>query len=88
MASLPSAADDHCFRIHCGRGQGGMAWPALCRKIRYYEDRHFTRRLLTRIGIAPLALEADASSGPAATVRSARTGTPLPSESEIERAPG
>ena len=41
----------------------GLAHPVLCRKIRYYNDRHFTRRLLPRVEVPPLAVDA---SGPAA----------------------
>ena len=66
----------------------GMAWPALCRKIRYYEDRHFTRRLLPRVEIAPLSLDADAAAGPATAARPTRTERPLAVRSEVERAPG
>lgn len=32
----------------------GLACPVRCRKIRYYKDRYFTRRLLPRIPVAPL----------------------------------
>lgn len=41
----------------------GLAHPVLCRKIRYYNDRYFTRRLLPRVEVPPLAVDA---SGPAA----------------------
>lgn len=35
----------------------GLANPVLCRKIRYYRDRHFTRRLLPPVDIPPLKVE-------------------------------
>ena len=35
----------------------GLANPVLCRKIRYYRDRHFTRRLLPRVGIPRLRID-------------------------------
>jgi len=35
----------------------GLPHPVLCRKIRYYKERHFTRRLLPRVDVAPLSLE-------------------------------
>lgn len=41
----------------------GLAHPVLCRKIRYYNDRYFTRRLLPRVEVPLLAVDA---SGPAA----------------------
>lgn len=36
----------------------GLAHPVLCRKIRYYADNYFTRRLMPRVEIEPLALGA------------------------------
>ncbi|TDK22944.1 hypothetical protein E2F46_12395, partial [Luteimonas aestuarii] len=35
----------------------GLAHPVLCRKIRYYKDGYFTRRLMPKVGIEPLELE-------------------------------
>ena len=35
----------------------GLANPVLCRKIRYYRDRHFTRRLLPRVAIPRLRID-------------------------------
>lgn len=37
----------------------GLAHPVLCRKIRYYRDRYFTRRLLPAIDIPPLRTESE-----------------------------
>lgn len=35
----------------------GLAHPILCRKIRYYKDSHFTRRLLPKATVEPLRLQ-------------------------------
>ena len=35
----------------------GLAHPVLCRKIRYYQDRYFTQRLLPKVGIPVVDLE-------------------------------
>ncbi len=35
----------------------GLAHPVLCRKIRYYRDRYFTRRLLPSVAIPALRLD-------------------------------
>ncbi|TYT25779.1 type IV secretory system conjugative DNA transfer family protein [Luteimonas viscosa] len=37
----------------------GLAHPVLCRKIRYYKDGYFTRRLRPRVEIAPLRVDVD-----------------------------
>lgn len=34
----------------------GIPHPVMCEKIRYYEDRHFTSRLLPKVGIPPLSV--------------------------------
>jgi len=41
----------------------GLARPVRCRKIRYYKDRHFTRRLLPRVGIAALGTDVQGGHG-------------------------
>ena len=45
----------------------GLACPVRCRKIRYYQDRYFTRRLLPRVPIAPLELTGDVTTSVAQT---------------------
>jgi type IV secretion system protein VirD4 len=35
----------------------GLAHPVLCRKIRYYKDGYFTRRLMPKVEVKPLVLE-------------------------------
>ena len=42
----------------------GLACPVRCRKIRYYRDRYFTRRLLPRVPIAHLEIAAAPSPAP------------------------
>ncbi|TDK18275.1 type IV secretory system conjugative DNA transfer family protein, partial [Luteimonas aestuarii] len=37
----------------------GLAHPVLCRKIRYYKDGYFTRRLMPKVPIQPLELPGD-----------------------------
>ncbi len=32
----------------------GLAHPVLCRKIRYYKDGYFTRRLMDKVEVKPL----------------------------------
>ena len=39
----------------------GLAHPVMCKKIRYYKDRHFTRRLLPKVEVSPVTLETPAS---------------------------
>jgi type IV secretion system protein VirD4 len=34
----------------------GLAHPILCRKVRYYEDSYFTRRLLPKVVVDPLRI--------------------------------
>ena len=36
----------------------GLAHPILCRKVRYYQDSYFTKRLLPKVEVQPLPLEA------------------------------
>ena len=37
----------------------GLAHPVLCRKIRYYKDGYFTKRLKPKVDIQPLRLQVD-----------------------------
>ena len=37
----------------------GLAHPVLCKKIRYYKDSYFTKRLLDKVEVKPLQLEGD-----------------------------
>ena len=34
----------------------GLAHPILCRKVRYYKESYFTRRLLPKVAVEPLRL--------------------------------
>jgi len=34
----------------------GLAHPILCRKVRYYQDGYFTRRLMPKVDVEPLRL--------------------------------
>jgi type IV secretion system protein VirD4 len=43
----------------------GLANPVLCRKIRYYRDGYFTRRLRPKVEVAPLQVPAPRHGGPA-----------------------
>ncbi len=35
----------------------GLAHPVLCKKIRYYKDSYFTKRLLEKVEVKPLQLD-------------------------------
>lgn len=62
----------------------GLACPVRCRKIRYYQDRYFTRRLLPRVSIAPLELTGGAMTSVAPTPQPVDTVTqPLQSSAHI-----
>jgi len=54
-----------------------LAHPVLCRKIRYYQDRYFTKRLLPKVEIRPLSLDRTQPRAPTghAAARD-RTGSP------------
>ena len=59
----------------------GLACPVRCRKIRYYRDRYFTRRLLPRVPIAHLEIAlapAPAPYGPKAQNPPAHSSRPAP----------
>jgi type IV secretion system protein VirD4 len=34
----------------------GIPHPVMCEKIRYYEDKYFTSRLLKKADVAPLSI--------------------------------
>ncbi len=41
----------------------GLAHPVLCKKIRYYKDSYFTKRLLAKVEVKPLELDAGTLGG-------------------------
>ena len=53
----------------------GLAHPVMCEKIRYYQDRHFTRRLLPKVEVPFVSMPETANPGVQATVSTVQ-GTP------------
>ena len=53
----------------------GLAYPVLCRKIRYYKDGYFTRRLLDKVEVTPLQLGSSPAPAAGGVTAAAGAGT-------------
>jgi len=49
----------------------GLAHPILCRKVRYYKDSHFKKRLMPKVDVPPLTLDVARPAGSGIRVRMA-----------------
>lgn len=60
----------------------GLAHPVLCRKIRYYRHRYFTRRLLHKVEVQPLTLDVDPSVSMSTSAHQVRPGVAVPARAQ------